>query len=81
MDIPYTISGLRQAGLTQAQIGMAIGLKQTSISDMEAGKAGVKRPSYTVVSRLVELANKHGVPTSRPEASGSEVPKRRLSDQ
>jgi len=66
MDIPHTISGLRKAGLTQAQIGSAVGLKQTSISDMEAGKAGVKRPSYAVVSGLQKLAFDHGVATERP---------------
>lgn len=63
MDIPFTISGLRKAGLTQTQIGCEVGLKQTSISDMEAGKAGVKRPSYAVVSGLERLAKVHNVPT------------------
>lgn len=67
MDIPFTISGLRKAGLTQTQIGNEVGLKQTSISDMEAGKAGVKRPTYAVVSGLQRLAEVHGVPTD-PEA-------------
>jgi len=65
MDIPHTISGLRKAGLTQAQIGSAVGLKQTSISDMEAGKAGIKRPSYAVVSGLQQLARDYGVTTER----------------
>lgn len=69
MDIPYTISGLRKAGLTQARIGSAVGLKQTSISDMEAGKAGIKRPSYAVVSGLQQLAKRHGVPTE-PRGEG-----------
>jgi transcriptional regulator with XRE-family HTH domain len=63
MNIPFTISGLRKAGLTQTQIGAAIGLGQTSISDMEAGKAGVKRPTYAVVNGLTELAKQHNVPT------------------
>ena len=69
MDIPHTISGLRKAGLTQAQIGSAVGLKQTSISDMEAGKAGIKRPTYAVVSGLQQLAARHGVPTE-PQGEG-----------
>jgi len=69
MDIPYTISGLRKAGLTQARIGIAVGLKQTSISDMEAGKAGIKRPTYAVVSGLQQLAKDHGVPTE-PQDGG-----------
>lgn len=70
MDIPFTISGLRKAGLTQTQIGNAVGLKQTSISDMEAGKAGVKRPTYAVVSGLQRLAEEHHVPTA-PEAAAA----------
>lgn len=63
MDIPHTISGLLKAGLTQTQIGSAVGLGQTSISDMKAGKAGIKRPTYAVVSGLQELAKRHGVET------------------
>lgn len=69
MDIPFTISGLRKAGLTQTQIGAEIGLKQTSISDMEAGKAGIKRPSHTVVSGLQRLATLHGVPTTQGQCT------------
>ena len=68
MDISFTIKCLRQAGLTQTQIGEAIGLKQTSISDMEAGKAGVKRPSYKVISGLALLASKHGIPTESTQS-------------
>lgn len=66
MNIPFTLKRLREAGLTQTQIGDAIGLKQTSISDMEAGKAGVKRPSYQVISGLERLAAEHKVPTMPP---------------
>lgn len=69
MDIPFTIKSLRQAGLTQTQIGDAIGLKQTSISDMEAGKAGVKRPSYQAISGLERLAKEHNVPIAPPTNS------------
>ena len=63
MNIPFTISGLRKIGLTQAQIGAEIGLKQPSISDMEAGKAGVTNPSSRVERGLAALAAKHGIPT------------------
>lgn len=66
MNIPYTISALRRAGLTQTQIGSAIGRKQTSVSDMEAGKAGVIRPTESVVRGLQKLAAEHGVPTEPP---------------
>jgi predicted XRE-type DNA-binding protein len=66
MDISFTIKSLQQAGLTQTQIGDAIGLKQTSISDMASGKAGTKRPSYQVISGLERLATAHGVPTEPP---------------
>jgi len=73
MDIPHTISGLRKAGLTQAQIGSVLGLSQTSISDMEAGKAGIKRPTYAVVSGLQQLAKRHGVATEPQGEGGSNV--------
>ena len=68
MDIVYTLSGLLQAGMTQTQIGDAIGVKQPTISDMANGKAGVKRPSSAVVIGLTELARQHGVPTDPPSA-------------
>lgn len=77
MDISFTIKGLRQAGLTQTQIGNAIGLKQTSVSDMEAGKAGTKRPSYQAISGLERLAAQHGIKTDPLPA----VPKRRKDDK
>jgi transcriptional regulator with XRE-family HTH domain len=63
MDISFTIKSLREAGLTQTQIGAAIGLKQTSISDMESGKAGTKRPSHQVISGLERLAKKYKIRT------------------
>ncbi len=66
MNIPYTISELRRVGLTQTQIGDAIGLKQTSVSDMEAGKSGIKRPTHGVVNGLEQLAAKHSVSTEPP---------------
>jgi len=61
LNIQFTISGLRKAGLTQAQIGDAVGLKQPTISDMESGKCGVKRPSHGLVTGLTALAEKYGV--------------------
>jgi transcriptional regulator with XRE-family HTH domain len=64
MNIPFTISGLRKAGLTQTQIGAAIGLRQSSVSDMETGKAGIINPSAKVVSGLTNLAALYGVQTS-----------------
>lgn len=69
MDIPFTIKNLRQAGMTQTQIGHELGLAQTSVSDMEAGKAGIKRPSYQVVSGLARLAKAHRVATDPPRES------------
>ncbi|NYE62206.1 transcriptional regulator with XRE-family HTH domain [Duganella sp. 1224] len=66
MNIPFTISGLRKAGLTQTQIGDAIGLRQSSVSDMETGRAGIRNPSARVVLGLIDLANKHGVPVDPP---------------
>ncbi len=64
LNIQFTISGLRKAGLTQAQIGDAVGLKQPTISDMESGKCGVKRPSHGLVTGLEALAKEHNVPTT-----------------
>jgi transcriptional regulator with XRE-family HTH domain len=61
MDISFILSELQKAGLTQTQIGLAIGLKQPTISDMASGKAGVKRPSHQVISGLEKLAREHGV--------------------
>lgn len=65
MDIIFTISGLQAAGLTQSQIAQAIGCKQPTISEMASGKAGVRRPSFHIVSGLQSLAARHGVPTSK----------------
>ena len=66
MNIPYTITGLRKVGLTQAQIGGEIGLSQTSVSDMEKGKCGIKRPTATVENGLKKLAKKYRVPMVPP---------------
>lgn len=65
MDIQYTITQLRQrAGLSQKAIGEAIGCSQPNVSDMEAGKSGIKRPSYDLVSKLQALAEQHSVPVN-----------------
>lgn len=70
MDITFTLSELQRVGLTQTQIAKEIGLKQPTISDMAAGKAGVTRPSYKVISGLAALAKRHGVLTDPvPEQS------------
>lgn len=63
MNIPYTISALRGAGLTQTQIGDEVGVKQSTISDMESGKSGIKRPSHRLVTGLNSLALKYGIAT------------------
>jgi transcriptional regulator with XRE-family HTH domain len=63
MDIPFTIAQLRKAGLTQTEIANAIGLRQSSISDMQAGRAGVRNPSAKVVSGLTSLAAAYHTPT------------------
>lgn len=65
LNIPFTISGLRKVGLTQAQIAGELGLSQPTISDMEAGKCGIKRPSHGLVTGLIALAAEHGVATER----------------
>lgn len=69
MNIPYILSELQRAGLTQTQIGNAIGLKQPTVSEMAAGKAGTKRPSYQVISGLERLAEQHKVALTPPTES------------
>jgi transcriptional regulator with XRE-family HTH domain len=66
MNIQFTISALRGAGLTQAQIGGEIGVSQSTISEMESGKCGIVNPSYKLVTGLHALAIKYGVKTERP---------------
>lgn len=66
MNIPFTIAGLKQAGLTQSQIGEAIGCSQSTVSDMAAGKTGAINPSYKTVTGLLGLAEKRGVPIEPP---------------
>lgn len=69
MNIPFTLSALRQAGLTQTQIGTALGRSQTSVSDMETGKVKAENVSYPVVENLKRLARRHRVPTEPPQQS------------
>lgn len=66
MNIPHILSELQRAGLTQTQIANAIGLKQPTVSEMAAGKAGTKRPSYQVISGLEKLAAEHNVTLEAP---------------
>jgi transcriptional regulator with XRE-family HTH domain len=66
MDITFTLSELQRVGLTQTKIAEELGLKQPTVSAMIAGKAGVTRPSYKVISGLHALAEKHGVPMEPP---------------
>lgn len=63
MDITFTLCGLQRVGLTQTKIADELGLKQPTVSAMLAGKAGVTRPSYKVISGLQSLAERYGVPT------------------
>jgi predicted XRE-type DNA-binding protein len=76
MDIVYTLSELFKAGLTQTQIGEAIGVKQPTVCEMAKGKAGVKRPSSQVVIGLSNLAEKHNVRTE-PDP-GTKIPGKEL---
>jgi transcriptional regulator with XRE-family HTH domain len=66
LNIPFTITGLRKVGLTQAQIGGEIGVSQTSVSDMQNGVSGIKRPSANVENGLKKLAKKYRVPMVPP---------------
>jgi len=61
MDIKHVLSQLQEAGLTQAQIALAIGCTQPTISDLSTGKIGQSRPSYKIVDGLQKLAKKHGI--------------------
>lgn len=74
MNIPFTLAELQKAGLTQTQIGDEVGLKQSTISDMLRGKAGVKRPSYSVVEGLERLAQTHKVLTEPPTRRHTDFP-------
>lgn len=67
-NIPFVLTQLQDAGLTQTEIGDAIGCSQSTVSDMMRGKSSLKRPAYSTVAGLVKLAKKHRVPTSPPRA-------------
>lgn len=71
MNITYTLSGLLGAGLTQSDIAKAIGCSQPTISDMVAGKVGITRPSYKIVSGLEALAAIHAIPTEPSSTASS----------
>ncbi|MES2319973.1 MAG: helix-turn-helix transcriptional regulator [Pseudomonadota bacterium] len=69
--IPSVLSSLQDDGLTQSEIGEAIGCSQSTISDMMTGKSGLTRPSYKIISGLEALAKQHGVSTElAPEGRG-----------
>lgn len=61
MDIANLIHRLTESGLTQTEIGKAIGCGQSSISEMAAGKIGRVRPSHQVVEGLKTLAEERGL--------------------
>jgi transcriptional regulator with XRE-family HTH domain len=61
MDISNILNQLNKAGLTQAQIAAEIGCSQPTVSDMQAGKLGRKRPSYDLVVAIARVAEKYGV--------------------
>ncbi|MFD2271380.1 hypothetical protein ACFS07_10270 [Undibacterium arcticum] len=65
MDIKHVLSQLQEAGLTQAQIALAIGCTQPTISDLSTGKIGQSRPSYKIVDGLQKARQKkHGISTA-----------------
>lgn len=70
MNIPHTIAGLQKVGLTQREIGEAIGRSQSAVSDMAAGKIGCINPSYQIVKRLEALAADRGVDIEPPGIPG-----------
>lgn len=75
--IPQVLQDLQEAGLTQSEIGDAIGCSQSTISDMMTGKSGLTRPSYKIISGLEVLAKKHGVatdPDPAPSRPGRQQP-------
>ena len=76
MNITYTLSELQKIGMTQKQIGAAIGVAQPTVSDMARGGSGITRPSYKVITGLELLAKEHGITTEPPAP-----PKRRKADQ
>lgn len=59
--IPSILLCLQEDGLTQSEIGEAIGCSQSTVSDMMTGKSGLKRPSYEIVSGLELLARQRGI--------------------
>lgn len=75
MNITYTLSELQKIGMTQKQIGAAIGVAQPTISDMARGGSGITRPSHKVITGLESLAKERGILTEPP------APKRRKADQ
>jgi len=56
MDPAKIIQDLKAHGLTQEGIAIAIGVTQPSISGVATG--ATKRPSFMLISRLIELRDK-----------------------
>lgn len=51
------IATLTTAGMTQEQIGLLVGLDQSTVSRIAKGK---RDPRWTLGQRLIALAGKHG---------------------
>lgn len=64
MNIQLNIKNLRNAGLTQAEIGRELKRSQATIAFMEVGKYGCTRPSADVVAGIKRLLKKHKIPIS-----------------
>lgn len=69
---------LKKKGLTQPEIAVEIGCSQPTISAIERGEVGKKRPSWKIVSGLTELAKRRGV--RMPDAPKANL-KRRSTDR
>lgn len=55
MDIENSLKALVKSGLTQRELGDALGCSQAHVSDMLNGKAGLKRPSAKIVAGIDRL--------------------------
>jgi predicted XRE-type DNA-binding protein len=77
MDIRNILMRLQAAGMTQAEIGAAIGCTQPTVSEMASGKVGTVRPSWKIVQGLTQLAEKRGLRREQQKNS----PRRRSTDK
>ncbi len=55
------VVGLMKLGLTQKQIGAAVGCSQVNISLIYRGINGDARPTLRMCTAMVALAEKHGL--------------------